>query len=164
MILSSWEIRPEFFSGLISQLLKLSIYCDDLHLLKMYFPQYKYMTFMYSYHTYSLEFLFSCHEQELTSFYHSFDQHQMFWQVWIYLNWLKLCMNLLNLGMKGLSMKGPWKQTILFESLPKHISILSIWLFSVMSKSSWCCPKWKLLKWKRFLNFIANLQSISLIL
>ena len=39
-----------FFSGLISQLLKLSIYCDDLHLLKMYFPQYKYMTFMYSYH------------------------------------------------------------------------------------------------------------------
>ena len=114
--------------------------------------------------TYSLEFLFSCHEQELTSFYHSFDQHQMFWQVWIYLNWLKLCMNLLNLGMKGLSMKGPWKQTILFESLPKHNSILSIWLFSVMSKSSWCCPKWKLLKWKRFLNFIANLQSISLIL
>ena len=39
-----------FFSGLISQLLKLSIYCDDLHLLKMYFPQYKYMTFMHSYH------------------------------------------------------------------------------------------------------------------
>ena len=39
-----------FFSGLMSQLLKLSIYCDDLHLLKMYFPQYKYMTFMYSYH------------------------------------------------------------------------------------------------------------------
>ena len=31
-------------------LLKLSIYCDDLHLLKMHFPQYKYMTFMYSYH------------------------------------------------------------------------------------------------------------------
>ena len=30
--------------------------------------------------TYSLEFLFSCHEQELTSFYHSFDKHQMFWQ------------------------------------------------------------------------------------
>ena len=49
----SWvrfPFRPEFFSGLISQLLKLSIYCDDLHLLKMYFPQYKYMTFMYSYH------------------------------------------------------------------------------------------------------------------
>ena len=33
----SWvrfPFRPEFFSGLISQLLKLSIYCDDLHLLK----------------------------------------------------------------------------------------------------------------------------------
>ena len=42
----------EFFSGLISQLLKLSIYCDDLHLLKIYFPQYKYMTIMYSYHNY----------------------------------------------------------------------------------------------------------------
>ena len=27
-----------------------SSYCDDLHLLKMYFPQYKYMTIMYSYH------------------------------------------------------------------------------------------------------------------
>ena len=46
----------------------------------------------------------------------------------------------------------------------KHISMLSIWLFSVLSKSSWWCPKWKLLKWKRFLNFIANLQSINLIL
>ena len=33
-----------------TQLKQLSIYCDDLHLLKMYFPQYKYMTFMYSYH------------------------------------------------------------------------------------------------------------------
>ena len=40
----------------ISQLLKLSIYCDDLHLLKMYFPQYKYMTFMYSYHVFNLVF------------------------------------------------------------------------------------------------------------
>ena len=50
----SWvrfPFRPEFFSGLISQLLKLSIYCDDLHLFKMCFPQYKYMTFMYSYHS-----------------------------------------------------------------------------------------------------------------
>ena len=55
--LSSWEIRPEKNSGLISQLLKLSIYCDDLHLLKMYFPQYKYMTFMYSYHKSNFVFL-----------------------------------------------------------------------------------------------------------
>ena len=34
----SWvrfPFRPEFFSGLISQLLKLSIYCDDHHLLKI---------------------------------------------------------------------------------------------------------------------------------
>ena len=46
----SWvrfPFKPEFFSGLLfPQLLKLSTYCDDLHLLKMYFPQYKYMSFV----------------------------------------------------------------------------------------------------------------------
>ena len=36
---------------LFPQLLKLSIYCDDLHFLKMYFPRYKYMSFIYSHHT-----------------------------------------------------------------------------------------------------------------
>ena len=33
----SSSFRPEFFSGLICQLLKLSIYCDDLHLLKIHY-------------------------------------------------------------------------------------------------------------------------------
>ena len=63
--LTNWAIKPTgswsivsslnelAWSGLISQLLKLSIYCDDLHLLKMYFPKYKYMTFMYSYHNFT---------------------------------------------------------------------------------------------------------------
>ena len=32
----------------------------------------------YLFLTYTLEFLFPCHEQELTSFYNSFDQHWMF--------------------------------------------------------------------------------------
>jgi len=67
--LSSWgKSKPEkkiqawtgiepmtFFTGLLfPQLLKLSTYCDDLHLLKMYFPQYKYMSFIYSYHIFSI--------------------------------------------------------------------------------------------------------------
>ena len=46
----SWvrfPFKPEFFSGLLfPQLLKLSTYCDDLHLLKIYFLQYKYMSFI----------------------------------------------------------------------------------------------------------------------
>ena len=29
------------------------VHCDDLHWLKMYFPQFKYMSFIYSYHTLS---------------------------------------------------------------------------------------------------------------
>ena len=44
---TNWAIKPtgswSFFSGLLfPKLLKLSEYCDDLHLLKMYFSQYKY--------------------------------------------------------------------------------------------------------------------------
>ena len=57
--MGSIPVRAWIFSGLLfPQLLKLSTYCDDLHLLKMYFPQYKYMRFIYSYHSSSTVTLF----------------------------------------------------------------------------------------------------------
>ena len=46
--MGSIPVQAWFF---FPQLLKLSTYYDDLHLLKMHFPQYKYMSFIYSYHT-----------------------------------------------------------------------------------------------------------------